>query len=393
MRTAVLLTEFAGKRGRLFWLVLKMSVLTVLTLGLYRFWMKTRLRRWYWSSVRPGGYPFEYVGEPIEKLLGFLIAVVFLAFYLGIVNLAFMFGSLALFESAQGGYAVWFLGLLPFLFFARYRSRRYILARTRWRGLRFGLEPGAWGYTLRALWYWVLTLLTLGLYWPVMAFKLEKFRTDRTWYGTAQLHQDGANTLLYPAAAHLLIGVVITLATLLLVAAGETGMSLLLAISLPWSFFGLIYWRVERLRLLTNFKTIGQSPLLIQPRVERVARIVILGTLAILGVFTMAFMLLGMIFVGLGLAFAVDLQLGPERFISGLPPLVTALYGVVTYIIVMLIWGVLSHVFLTMPLVRHYAETLVIGDAPAFARVFQRDRDAVEGADGFAEAMDVGAAI
>ena len=36
---------------------------------------------------RPGGHPMEYVGDPMEKLLGFFIAVVILTFYIGIVNL------------------------------------------------------------------------------------------------------------------------------------------------------------------------------------------------------------------------------------------------------------------------------------------------------------------
>ena len=69
-----------GARRRLLWLALKMDFLTILTLGIYRFWMKTRLRRWYWSAIRPGGHPLEYLGDPFEKLLGFLIAVVILAF-------------------------------------------------------------------------------------------------------------------------------------------------------------------------------------------------------------------------------------------------------------------------------------------------------------------------
>jgi hypothetical protein len=63
--------EFVGSRWALFWLALKTGFLTVITLGIYRFWMKTRLRRWYWSAIRPGGHPMEYVGDPIEKLLGF----------------------------------------------------------------------------------------------------------------------------------------------------------------------------------------------------------------------------------------------------------------------------------------------------------------------------------
>ena len=123
-------TDYAGRRGHLFKLAMWSSLLTVLTLGIYRFWMKTRLRRYYWSAIRPGGQPLEYVGEPLEKLLGFLIAVVFLAFYIGIVNLILMFLSFSLLNNNFAAYAVSLVGIVPILFYARFRARRYILART-----------------------------------------------------------------------------------------------------------------------------------------------------------------------------------------------------------------------------------------------------------------------
>ena len=151
---------FVGNRSALFWLALKSGFWTVLTLGFYRFWMKTRLRRWYWSSIRPGGHPLEYVGDPLEKLLGFFIAVVILTFYIGIVNLLLMFVSFSFFQSSFIGYFASFLGVIPVWFYAQYRARRYVLGRTRWRGVRFGLEPGAWGYAWRALVHWLITICT-----------------------------------------------------------------------------------------------------------------------------------------------------------------------------------------------------------------------------------------
>ncbi|MBD3625444.1 MAG: DUF898 family protein, partial [Rhodobacteraceae bacterium] len=190
-------TRFAGGRGALFGLALRTSLLTVLTLGFYRFWMKTRLRRWYWSAIRPGGHPLEYVGDPLEKLLGFLIAVAFLAFYIGVVNLVLMFLAFTLLGGDAFAYSASFVGLIPVVFYARYRARRYLLGRTRWRGIRFGLEPAAWGYAWRAMGHWAVTILSLGLMWPRMTFALEKFRTDRTWFGDARLEQTGSWKSLY----------------------------------------------------------------------------------------------------------------------------------------------------------------------------------------------------
>ena len=52
-------------------MALGQACLTILTLGLWRFWMTTRLRRYYFSSVRIMGDPFEYTGNGLEKLIGY----------------------------------------------------------------------------------------------------------------------------------------------------------------------------------------------------------------------------------------------------------------------------------------------------------------------------------
>ena len=260
--------EFIGLRGRVFSLALKTGLFTVLTLGLYRFWMKTRLRRWYWSSVRVGGVPGEYVGDPLERLLGFLIAVAFLAFYIGIVNLILMFLSFSLFQGNVAAYALSFVGVIPLWFYASYRARRYVLARTRWRGIRFGLEPGAWGYAWRALTHWAITILTVGLLWPRMTFWLEKYRTDRTWYGDIKLEQEGKWTMLLGATKHIVLAVVIGGATVLLGLNGQPGFFVASFVCALWFGFGLVYYRVKCWELLTNQKRAGGILFWSRPRFE-----------------------------------------------------------------------------------------------------------------------------
>ncbi len=275
-------TEYVGTRGRLFRLALTSSLLTVLTLGLYRFWMKTRLRRYYWSAIRPGGQPLEYVGEPLEKLLGFLIAVVILAFYIGIVNLLLMFLSFSLLQGNFAAYALSFVGVIPVMFYARYRARRYILARTRWRGLRFGMAPGAWGYAGRAFLHWSITILTLGLLWPRMTFALEKYRTDRTFFGTGQFVQGGHWQMLYRPFLPLLAGLVIAGIAVVLASWGSVGQAMLVgAVGTLWALYGLAHYRVHSFRLLTNTKSLGGIGFRAQPRPWRVIRIYVLGNLIV----------------------------------------------------------------------------------------------------------------
>ena len=144
----VLHGAYRGEGGRLFWLALGTGVLTLLTLGIYRFWAKARIRRYLWSATAPGGNPFEYTGTGLEKFLGFLVAVVILAAYLGILNVVLLFlgfsvitggdpnDPMVMFQQVLVLYINLF-ALIPLIFFAQYRARRYLLSRTCWRGVRF----------------------------------------------------------------------------------------------------------------------------------------------------------------------------------------------------------------------------------------------------------------
>ncbi len=389
-------TEFAGRRWRLFKLAVKTGFLTILTLGFYRFWMKTRLRRWYWSAIRPGGQPLEYVGNPYEKLLGFLIAVVILAFYIGIVNLLLMFVSFSLFQGNTTAYVLSFLGVIPIWFYAQYRARRYVLARTRWRGLRFGLEPGAWGYAFRALGYWLLTIVSAGLLLPLMTFRLEKYKTDRTFFGNTRMRQGGRWTMLYGSLKWVGIAIVMgLLATVLILAEAIPPGVILAVIASALGLFGLVYYRVDSLRRMTTLKTLEGSGLYLTASPMRVLGISVLGYFIASIVVGVLLMLLGALvastlgpetLIRLGLEDAPDLMMGTSRWI------IVSL-SIVTYFTIFLMWTTLTNVFVTMPIIRHYAEGLLITGATNLGAIRQRPRDEHTEAEGFAEALDVGASL
>ncbi|MGH6953362.1 MAG: DUF898 family protein, partial [Alphaproteobacteria bacterium] len=155
---------FTARRWPLAKLLLKNAVLIVVSLGLYWFWARTEVRRLFWAHVVVGGDRLEYVGRGLELFLGFLTAVAVL------VPLAFAYFAAKAAVSADGGLPA--LDLLSFalLFFlaqlATYRVRRYRLAHTVWRGARCGLDGSSVGYALMACGYWLVTLLTLGFFYP-----------------------------------------------------------------------------------------------------------------------------------------------------------------------------------------------------------------------------------
>ncbi|WP_231582014.1 DUF898 domain-containing protein [Puniceibacterium sp. IMCC21224] len=394
--TDTLTTDWVGRRAAVFGLALRTGFLTVLTLGFYRFWMKTRLRRWYWSAIRPGGLPLEYVGDPVEKLLGFFVAVVILAFYIGIVNLALMFISFSLFQGNGVAYLLSFVGVIPLWFYAQYRSRRYVLARTRWRGLRFGLDSGACGYVGRALMHWAITILSLGLLWPRMTFALERYKTERTSFGTARMEQGGRWQMLYPATKPLFLALLFGAGAGAAFLTKNAGMGGILAVlSALIALYGVVHYRVETLRLLTGTKRLDGVGLTLRANPWRILMIYVLGYLMVLLAVALPALILAPLMLALQAAeMLVEMDLGGALdFLENVPRALILGVSAALYFTIFLLWSALAHTFVTLPVMRHYANGLSVTNPDALSAIRQRPRDEVQQAEGFAEALDVGASI
>ncbi|MEM6728818.1 MAG: DUF898 family protein, partial [Pseudomonadota bacterium] len=312
-----------------------------------------------------------------------------------------------------------FLGVIPLWFFAYYRAQRYLLARTRWMGIRFGLAPGAWGYAARATWHWTLTLITLGAWHPRLRFALAKYRHDRTYFCTQKMAQGGERGFLYPAFAHVLIGGVLTLGTLA-VAGLEFGAHFaaldagggeepapippvwrMFFLSVPWLVFGLIHYGVEGRRLLISRLGVGDIAFDPRPRVGKILWITLSGNAARYAGAIGLFLVASLALVGVAWANGVELDAMSEAddveaymmVFADLPTWVPVAVGAFFYFAIFLTWNVLTHIFLTLPTWRHYANTLAITGAEGLVDIRQRARDESREAGGFAEALDVGAAI
>ncbi|MDA5093222.1 DUF898 family protein [Aliiroseovarius sp. KMU-50] len=392
MPPRILPVHYAGRAGPLFFLALKTGFFTLLTLGMYRFWARTRLRRYFWSAIRPGGIPMEYVGDPIEKLLGFLVAVVIMAFYIGVVNLILMYFSFAFFQGNELAYVLSFVGLIPLYFYAAYRARRYILARTRWRGIRFGMEQGAWGYALRSMAHWGLAIVTLGLTFPLTRLWLEKFLTNRSYFGDQQIKQGGEHFLLYGAMKHVYYPIILTGVAGVMTWAFDNPVWLaLMLLTAPWVIFGWAYWKAESFRRMIETKEVGQIRFRSKPRAGRVLGIYLLGGV-ILNIVLSALMIIiaALAFVVMGGADIFDL--GDLEQIEQMSA-VTVPVIVAGYFLVFVTMGAASKAIFTLPLAAHFAEVTQVIDPGELATIRQRDRDEFAEAEGFADALDVGAAI
>jgi len=174
---------------RAFWrLVIRGSVWLLFTLGIYRFWLQTDIRRFLWSNSEIAGDSLEYIGTARELLLGFLIAIALLIPLNALIFVAaFLGGTLG---QLSGVIAFVLLGLLGQ--FAVYRARRYRLTRTVYRGIRFHQTGSAWRYAVCALFWWGMIALTLGLAYPFAQASLERLKVGNTYYGDLRGRFEGS---------------------------------------------------------------------------------------------------------------------------------------------------------------------------------------------------------
>ena len=145
-----------------------------------------------------------------------------------------------------------------------------------------------------------MTVSTLGLLLPRQTFYLEKYKTDRTWYGDAKFVQGGKWTGLYGAMLHMFIGSGLTVAPLIFlgVQAARAGTSeamppIALAalpvvfIGMVWGSIGYVHYRVHSFRYLTaNRFLMRQVGFLSAPRTGSLIGVCLLGSLMFGLVFT-----------------------------------------------------------------------------------------------------------
>jgi len=404
----------------LFWLALKTACLSVLTLGFYRFWMITKLRRHYWNAIRIQGDPLEYTGTGIEKILGFLVAIIILAVYLGLVNLGLTFIGMSFLSNEPLALNISILAVVPLFFFASYRARRYIMARTRWRGIRFGMDNGAWGYTIRALWYWFLTLVTGGLLYPYMQFKLAKYLADRTWFGDLKFHQNGswAGLFAYWIWLYIVLGLVALAVWGLAADPGNPSTKVIagLVIFVGYMSLFVMFMRYEVVvfRYLWSNRVLGEASFQNDIAPGKIISVYLVGTLLVglctILISTALVVIAGVVAIGIfgidelqNLGATMGATMGGAMGGAANQPMDMAdpfqsipavvLMVVLFYLALFAIPFAFSHIFIIRPILQRKAEAMVIHDAQVLTQSRQREHDHAAEAGGFADALgvDVGA--
>jgi uncharacterized membrane protein YjgN (DUF898 family) len=241
---------FDGVRGDFRRLVVRGALLTLLTLGFYRFWLATDMRRHLWSHTAVGGDAPEYTGTAKELLIGFLFALAILA---PVYIAYFLIGIEAeIYQTFASFPLVVFFYL--FFQFAMYRARRYRLSRTVWRGVRFWMKGSGWSYAWRAGLWMLLVIVTAGLALPWRQAALERYKMRNSFYGDLAGRFDGTGGGLFKQMWWLWL-VTILLIAAIAVTAGAIGLAksataagVLACLAILWAPFAYAMYKAREWR-------------------------------------------------------------------------------------------------------------------------------------------------
>lgn len=188
--------RFTGNWREFAPIALSNLLLTIVTLGVYRFWAQARTRRYLWSRTRFIDDSLEWTGTGKEMFFGFLLVAAIII----PVLLFLQFGLQAMILRGQAALAGligfgMYMGLLYLGGVALFRALRYRLSRTLWHGIRGGSEDGGWTYGWSSLWKTIAGFFALALLVPWSMTQLWNDRWNKMSFGphefTANADTDG----------------------------------------------------------------------------------------------------------------------------------------------------------------------------------------------------------
>lgn len=396
--------QFAGRPGFIR-LLLKNALLSVVTLGFYRFWARTAVRRYLWNNVVIGGEPLEYTGRGIELFIGFLIALAIiapLAAVYGVIQYLFLASPLW----AAGAQFLYFAIIGVLIQVAIFRARRYRLSRTQWRGIRCWQDGSSWRYVGISLLYGLLTLVTLGLAAPWMSTALQRYKIEHTIFGNRRFSFTGSGSGLI--ARWLVVFALGALPVVIFLALNaSTWMEMMTALGSGeideeefkdlareirgWWILPLVYicgglafvwYRIAEFRYFVANTHFGEIHLRSSAKMSRIV-LIFLGYFASL--------------VGLALLIgllAAAVGAGMWGLFGGTGDSAKSWVALLPIVLVVGIWfanHLLVQFFLTYLVTRHISETIAIANLASVESVMQSTEARPRYGEGLADAFDLGA--
>lgn len=172
---------FSGKFSSYIGKVLLGFLLSMITLGVYMAWFIRNIIRFFIDQTTLNNAPFSFKGR------GVMLFVIFLLTLLPIMVVAFIMGSVMAVQGLNGGemstgittvliQAIIFVVMIPYMYYV-YKW----MVDAEYKDYRIEWKTQFWPSCLQILIQILLTLITLGIYFPLAYLKLYKYFAERTF--------------------------------------------------------------------------------------------------------------------------------------------------------------------------------------------------------------------
>jgi len=163
--------QFHGKAGEYFGIWIVNILLTIITLSFYAPWAKVRRLRYFYQHTEFAQRSFDFTGLPTKILIGRLIAIgIWVAFAVAV--------RLELMVAALGSFGIYLA--LPWLLRA---TLRFTSRNSKYSNSRFYFEGSNKQVYLQFFLGLIITVLTLGLFAPVMIWMYKRYIFDHLYIG------------------------------------------------------------------------------------------------------------------------------------------------------------------------------------------------------------------
>jgi uncharacterized membrane protein YjgN (DUF898 family) len=184
METTNYQLSFFGKGGDFFKIKIVNIIFSILTLGLYYPWAKAKTLSYLYSHTSFEDQPFAFTGTGKEMFKGFIkavliIMVIYACFIIGVMQHLPLLALL--------GYILLLL-ILPIAIHGAYKYR---MAKTTWRGIRFGYLGSRAELTKLFFKDLFFTIITLGIYGSWFQIHLRSYILGNIKIGNASFSYKG----------------------------------------------------------------------------------------------------------------------------------------------------------------------------------------------------------
>ncbi len=155
----------------------------IVTLGIYSFWGKTRMRRYITGSFSLLNDRFEYTGTGLEAFLGFIKALPIIII---------LFAPVVIFDPKEvPAVNLMFIPTILLVEAGMYAGMRYRYSRTNWRGIRGQLTGSALQYAGLKLGRNLANAVTIGIAIPYSDIIIQQYKADHTYFGSSKVKFNG----------------------------------------------------------------------------------------------------------------------------------------------------------------------------------------------------------